>query len=445
MKIFWSWQSDTPGNIGRFFVRDALNAAIDQLKQNDEIVEPAEREALSAMHLDQDRKGIPGSPDLARVILEKIESSAVFVADVTPVGFVVKTSDNQGGEVTTEVSKKLINSNVAIELGYALRALTDRALLMVMNGHYANREDLPFDLKHKAGPITFNLAPDADRAAIKAASQKLTPRLVEALKLCIAAKVEEDRRQTPFPEAQSAPSAATFFAHNEVLAAAGYPGEQEFRFEADKGAYLRLFPAHSSSPVGLALMNKLFEARKPCPMSMTVGGVPGRNKYGPIIFDFEGKTTITALTQGFVPGELWGVNSKIIQIHGRKNSRTQKVTITSTLPMISFEKLYVRVLNNYLNTATELGLPPPYTVVLGISGLADTYLTAPGGELGNGQFFGPVMTDSIERRYTLTEVSDAAIADLLRRYFAAIYDLAAASRRDILTDPVIAAHNLPPR
>jgi hypothetical protein len=33
MKFFWSWQSDTPGAIGRYFVRDALLAAIKQLRQ----------------------------------------------------------------------------------------------------------------------------------------------------------------------------------------------------------------------------------------------------------------------------------------------------------------------------------------------------------------------------------------------------------------------------
>jgi hypothetical protein len=33
MKIFWSWQSDTPGNIGKFLVRDALNDAVEKLKE----------------------------------------------------------------------------------------------------------------------------------------------------------------------------------------------------------------------------------------------------------------------------------------------------------------------------------------------------------------------------------------------------------------------------
>ena len=81
MKVFWSWQSDTPGKIGRYFVRDALIAAIERLKETPDVQEPTEREIRSTMHLDQDRKGISGSPDLARVILEKIEQSAVFVAD----------------------------------------------------------------------------------------------------------------------------------------------------------------------------------------------------------------------------------------------------------------------------------------------------------------------------------------------------------------------------
>lgn len=147
MKVFWSWQSDTSGTIGRHFVRDALHAAIEQLKQAPEVEEPTERESRSAMHLDQDRKGISGSPDLARVILEKIEQSAVFVADVTPVGVVL--NENKA------LAKKLINPNVAIELGYAVHALTDRALLMVMNEHFGSRADLPFDLQSKAGPITF--------------------------------------------------------------------------------------------------------------------------------------------------------------------------------------------------------------------------------------------------------------------------------------------------
>ena len=81
MKIFWSWQSDTPGKIGRFLVRDALNDAIEKLRADNDI-EDAPRD----VHLDHDVKDVPGSPDLVRTILAKIEKSEVVVADVTIVG-----------------------------------------------------------------------------------------------------------------------------------------------------------------------------------------------------------------------------------------------------------------------------------------------------------------------------------------------------------------------
>ncbi len=149
MKIFWSWQSDTPGKIGRHFVRDALNEAIEVLRQPEEIEEPVERETREALHLDHDRKGVSGSPDLAPTIFKKISQAAVFVADVTLVG---ETTPNRG-KFDERTPKKLINSNVAIEYGYAQHALSDTRILMVQNRPFGEREDLPFDLKHKAGPI----------------------------------------------------------------------------------------------------------------------------------------------------------------------------------------------------------------------------------------------------------------------------------------------------
>ena len=136
----WSWQSDTLGKIGRHFVRDVLGEAIGVLRQPDEIEEPSERDRRETLHLDHDRKDVPGSPDLAPTILRKIEQAAVFVADVTLVGEVTTGAD--AGEEGRP--KRLINSNVAIEYGYALGKLTDEAILMVQNRHFGEREELPF-------------------------------------------------------------------------------------------------------------------------------------------------------------------------------------------------------------------------------------------------------------------------------------------------------------
>jgi len=164
MKIFWSWQSDTPRNIGRYLVRDSLTNAIEKLKQ-DEGVEEAPRD----IHLDHDIKNVPGSPDLVRTILDKIEKSEVVVADVTIVG---KTAEE----------KSLINSNVAIELGYAWHACTDTRVLLVFNKHYGAYEDLPFNLRHKGGAVVFDLAPGAERNEIDAQRKVLAEDFVRKLR-----------------------------------------------------------------------------------------------------------------------------------------------------------------------------------------------------------------------------------------------------------------------
>ena len=145
MKIFWSWQLDTPGKTGRHFVWDVLADAIAVLKEPSDVEEPSEREARQALHLEDDRKGVEGSPDLAPTIFKKIDRAAVFIADVTLVG----ERSISANSPTEAPPKKLINSNVAIEYGYVLRALTDARVLIIQNVHYGDREELPFDLKHK--------------------------------------------------------------------------------------------------------------------------------------------------------------------------------------------------------------------------------------------------------------------------------------------------------
>ena len=48
----------------------SYTAAIKKLKQDLDIEEPTERDRLKGLHLDQDRQGLPGSPDLAKAIID---------------------------------------------------------------------------------------------------------------------------------------------------------------------------------------------------------------------------------------------------------------------------------------------------------------------------------------------------------------------------------------
>src|SRR5271166_5938410 len=155
MKVFWSWQSDTPGKTGRHFVRTVLTDAIKALKEPEDIEEPTERASREALHLDHDRQGVPGSPDLAPTIFAKIAAAAVFIADVTLVGSVDRPEDEKG----PGGAKRLVNSNVAIEYGYALRSLGDIAILMVQNTYYGNREALPFDKSTRPAPFNTTWHP----------------------------------------------------------------------------------------------------------------------------------------------------------------------------------------------------------------------------------------------------------------------------------------------
>jgi hypothetical protein len=144
---------------------------------------PHERETREALHLDHDRKGVSGSPDLASTIFKQIEQAAVFVADVTLVG----GTKQVGGKAEGRTAKRLINSNVAIEYGYAHHALGDARILMVQNRYFGERDDLPFDLKHKVGPIQYSLAADASTAQIDREKARLRGDFVIAATLQPAA------------------------------------------------------------------------------------------------------------------------------------------------------------------------------------------------------------------------------------------------------------------
>jgi hypothetical protein len=205
MKIFWSWQSDTYGKTGRHFVRECLVDAIVAVNEPLDVDEPSEQERKDPVELDQDRVGVVGHPSLVDAIFKKISAAAVFVADVTLMAELKAkpTDDNPEG------IKRLINSNVAIEYGYAAGKLTDDATLLVMNLHHSPLTKLPFDLGHKVAPCRYRLAPDASPAGIAKAKKSLTGQSVDALKLHVR-RTASLAPQPKFQEIQSTSSPAVF-------------------------------------------------------------------------------------------------------------------------------------------------------------------------------------------------------------------------------------------
>jgi hypothetical protein len=366
LKVFWSWQSDTPGKIGRHFIREALAAAISDLKVEAEVEEPEGRDTWSALHLDQDRQDVPGSPDLARIILDKISVATVFVADVTSVGIATSSREN-----TPE--KKLINANVAIELGYALGTIGDGALLMVMNEHFGARDDLPFDLKAKAGPLLFRLAPDATKEDIAAASRKLVAQLKQAIALCLKNKVEEIRLATPFPAATEKNGPARFRDQGAPIGnrSDNLPfgmGSETLVFLADGPAmWLRLMPPSAigkkwpSHELRSKALSGTFDLR-PISEGSSLFGIRAEDGFG-ICPPYPPESgTTTSLAFAFESGEVWSVD-------------TDQLRYGQTIPFV--EEIYVARLQGYARFLKNLGVAPPYRWLCGMTGVKGYRLQVP--------------------------------------------------------------------
>lgn len=141
--IFYSWQSDLPNATNRGFIGKALEQAANSIHRDETIkIEPV---------IDRDTKDIPGSPDIANTIFEKIEKAHIFICDVSII--------NRGSE-----DRPTPNPNVLIELGYAIKLLGTSRIIMTINNAYGQAELLPFDLRMRR-VIQYNMPKsEKDRA-----------------------------------------------------------------------------------------------------------------------------------------------------------------------------------------------------------------------------------------------------------------------------------------
>jgi len=131
LRVFYSWQTDLPDAVNRNLIRAALNASAAAFDSD-----PSTKTAIT---IDEATRDLPGSPNIATAIFEKIRGADVFVADLTKVA----EHTNYAGHV-----RKYCNSTVAIELGYAIRVLGWDRIIIVFNEAYGTvSDDLPFDAR----------------------------------------------------------------------------------------------------------------------------------------------------------------------------------------------------------------------------------------------------------------------------------------------------------
>jgi hypothetical protein len=145
--VFYAWQSDLPKRTTRSLIHDATQAAIIRVANTLSLID--------SPRIDHDTLDESGAPAITETILRKIKESAVFIADVSLVG----ATATQNGQS----EKRLPNPNVMLELGYAAATIGWDRVILVMNKHYGSLERLPFDLRNRRFPITYELGPESQK------------------------------------------------------------------------------------------------------------------------------------------------------------------------------------------------------------------------------------------------------------------------------------------
>lgn len=351
MKVFWSWQSDTPAKLNKEFVKQALNAALEQVSADLQLSE-AERPEV-----DHDTKGEAGLVEIVATIFKKIEESEVFVGDVTFVG-------------QTAAEKKLPNPNVMIELGHALTSRGAERIILVANAAFGFKpEDLPFDLRHRRAPITYSLAEGATRDERKTARSQLTKALKEALLLNLGAALKAKSAATIFNLHPAHPDdRSIWLAPDEPIRHQdSFSGVQrEWNVPRSPHYYMRLAP--SDWPKSFSRMVVLEKSGGLWALGPMISADEGANNAGfaKVTYRSRSEDTTTALgvTQWFKDtGEIWGVSwAACFERDGR---------LWIAHPSIASEwKKYLRA---GLEFFKKLGASGPFRVEAGIFGLDELY------------------------------------------------------------------------
>ena len=182
-KVFYSWQSDLPGNKTRYLIQNCIDEAIEKCGSSVNGI---------TFVADRDTKGLTGSPSIPQTILSKIDECDLFIADVSLVNkyncFPVDEASDSNCDSTkngskindNKMNKSVIkytpNPNVLIELGYAVKRLGWERIICFINTDYGSIDELPFDLEHQR-VTPFSLVNKTRKEAIN----QLRPILVETI------------------------------------------------------------------------------------------------------------------------------------------------------------------------------------------------------------------------------------------------------------------------
>lgn len=404
LKIFFSWQSDSPNKTNRNFIEDALKKTIKLIKSDIELEEVVRDE----IELDMDTKGVPGSPPIVETIFKKISNCTIFVPDLTFVG-------------TTEGGRKIPNPNVLIEYGWALKALSHSRIIPVMNSAFLNPtpEALPFDMRHLLMPKSYNLPEDSDQTYRTAEKDRLVKTLTKSI-----TEILQDLPAPPSP-----PPPPPFVAKSHTYSPSTFinPDDRlatQFDEFTNKETHIYLW---DSSHIFLRLMPK-YKQHDFLNVDLKDAGERGRvhllgrqtghtdwciNEFGFVIYRANGERRTPQAVQLMTNGEIWAITDPYIDNPNKK----------APVPPEQFEKYFTDALAHFREVMlSSLRLQPPFNWIAGLTGIKGRALLFPPGPQGSRRYpeMGPrYSVESIVETGTLTE--NDSIEDVLKPLFERIY------------------------
>jgi len=175
IKIFYSWQSTTDLRFNKDFIRDCLDLAIDYIKSNTEL-KNLDFEIL------QGTDGLPGSPQMADKIFQRIKSCDIFVGDLS-----VANNQSKLQKLLSTFGivkhKSFQNNNVLFEMGHANGTLGLDRIIGIINSKYGSPHNdpqkLPFDIRHIRFPLEYNYSKLSEKENVQ---KELVDKLVTAIK-----------------------------------------------------------------------------------------------------------------------------------------------------------------------------------------------------------------------------------------------------------------------
>jgi hypothetical protein len=169
IRIFYSWQSDSePEAFNHYLIEQAIEKAVKKLKQK-------EFPDIDFSIL-QDARDIPGSPDIAKAVFEKIDNCHIFIGDVSIINPEAESKE-----------RKTPNPNVLIELGYAAKYLGWGRVIFVCNTLFGQIEELPFDIRGKSS-CSYKLGDNETKAEVR---ENLAMNIASRLKRIINVQIHK--------------------------------------------------------------------------------------------------------------------------------------------------------------------------------------------------------------------------------------------------------------